>query len=272
VSKEGGTKRKKSHTKHKASPSDATKILSLKDDRLFGILALMKIQDRNGATVRFRWKDLQWLQHPDLKDFSKTDADALEYAVRKYGLIRGLNAWHDEENDTMYCLDGNHLRMILLKLEAEGVEIPDEIDVHLKLCHGIKEAAEFVLLYSSVYARVNYDGLQQHLHQFDIQPMEIAESVEMPFIDVKGYFGDSIPEDKGPDEPGTLDADALARYRTKPQKISFAFNSIERGLYFEALNRIKKKYDLKNLTQVLKHLINLEIDVDPDEDATAEMV
>jgi hypothetical protein len=220
----------------------------------------MKIESRNGATVRLPWKELQWLQHPDLKDFTVTDFERLKAAVKKYGLIRGLNGWKAPDG-TFFILDGCHLQVVLLALEKEGHQLPQEVDVHLKLCKDRQEAAEFVLLYSSIYARMTYEGLESHMHEFTLTPVDVDEVTDIPFLSMD-YWKDLTPEDTG-QTSGQMDAEAAVKY-DKPERITFTFSGVERSLYYDSLQKIKTKYNFTTLTQVLKHLIKLETDADTD--------
>lgn len=225
------------------------------------------IQTRYIKTIHYRWKDLLMLQSKDFKQMSKPDFNAFRNSVIKYGLVRGVRGW-EEKPGRIWCLDGNHLKGMLLKLEEEGFIIPDIIPVHLFDCRDRQEAAEFILLYSAVYAKVTYEGLEEHIQINHLDLGTVEDVAVLPGVSY-GYWKQAFPPDSPPEEPGQTDVSkADGRYRLKPRAITFKLTETEYHVYLDALKKIRSRHQLDSLVDVLKYLVGKEIEVDdPDESA-----
>lgn len=132
-------------------------------------------------TELIQWKKLQFVQQENFKEWIDTGDKKLVQSLLNYNFIDPFKVWQD--GDVLWCLDGFHRYTDLLKLIELGCKVPDKLHATFIKCESKKEAAELVLVYSSIYAKITQDGLSQFLEINDIDYSSIINSIEIPEFD-----------------------------------------------------------------------------------------
>lgn len=145
---------------------------------------------KSGKALRVRvnytapapWRKFKFIQNDDLKDLSPEAKERLKASVISKDFVQPFYVWADE-NEDIYCLDGRHRTLILEELIAEGYDIPEYLPANYISCKDKKEAAELVLVYSSMYAKMNADGLANFLDIYDLDFAELSGTIDIPEFD-----------------------------------------------------------------------------------------
>lgn len=132
-------------------------------------------------TQLIKWKNLKFIQQSNFKEWIDTGDKKLVQSLLNYNFIDPFKVWQD--GDTLWCLDGFHRYTDLLKLIESGCSVPDKLHATFIDCKSKKEAAELVLVYSSIYAKITQDGLSQFLVINDLDYNSLISSIELPEFD-----------------------------------------------------------------------------------------
>lgn len=124
------------------------------------------IQNKIIGSNLIRWRELQFIQDEDFKEWIKDGDEKLVKSLIKYNFVDPFKVWQDGE--TLYCLDGKHRSMDLRRLESLGHSVPEELPAIFIDCKNIEEAAELVLVYSSAYAKITESGLLNFAEKFSL--------------------------------------------------------------------------------------------------------
>lgn len=138
-----------------------------------------KLSSRVIETRPINWRKLSVLQAEDLKDISNEAMDRLKKSIMENLFTQPFYVWLDQ-NDTTWCLDGKHRIDALNDLAASGVLIPDELPATFIRCRNKKEASKLVLVYSSIYAKINQQGLFDFIEQYDLNFSELKQTIDLP--------------------------------------------------------------------------------------------
>lgn len=147
--------------------------------------ASKSVASRVIKTEKINWKNLQFLQDDDFKEWFEGGDKKLLESILKYQFIDPFKVWEHEGN--IYCLDGKHRFIDLIKVEESGVQVPDELPATFIACESIEEAAELVLVYSSAYAKVTQQGLYNFLEKFDLDFPEMKDVINIPDFSVQRF-------------------------------------------------------------------------------------
>lgn len=137
-------------------------------------------------TDLINWRLIDWLQPKNFKNCPATIFDKLKNSLKNNDFIQPFNVWECSDNK-IYILDGHHRKRALLELEAEGFEIPELLPANFIECQNKKEAIKFVLLYTSQYATVVKDGLNEWLEFEDIDLKGLELDVELPYVEFSDF-------------------------------------------------------------------------------------
>jgi len=140
------------------------------------------------------WRKLKWLQTPGLKEIDKQLLNKLKQSLIKNNFIQAFNIWKEQNN--IWILDGHHRKMAMEELENEGYIIPNKLPAIFIDCKNKQEAAKYVLLYTSQYARILEDGLKNFLIEFNIFDKESLSEIDLPNIELNKLFMEQINEEK----------------------------------------------------------------------------
>jgi DNA modification methylase len=117
-------------------------------------------------TSNIDWRKLEFIQDENFKEWINNGDKKLIDSILKYQFCDPFKVWQD--GDTIYCLDGKHRFLDLLKVEELGHKIPDELPATFMNCKNIEAAAELVLVYSSNYAKITQQGLFDFVSKFNL--------------------------------------------------------------------------------------------------------
>ena len=137
-----------------------------------------KINSRIIKTESINWKELQFIQDEDFKEWINDGDKKLIESLVKYQFADPFKVWENEGK--IYCLDGKHRWKDLHKVEESGYNVPDLLPATFIACTDIKEAAELVLVYSSAYAKITQDGLFNFINNNNIEWADIKNQVSLP--------------------------------------------------------------------------------------------
>lgn len=133
------------------------------------------------------WKELQFIQQEDFKEWLPNGDKKLIESLLKYQFADPFKVWH--HNGINYCLDGRHRFLDLKSVAESGHEVPDMLPATFIDCKDMKEAAELVLVYSSAYAKITQQGLLDFVKNFDLDFPDIASLINIPEFDDIAFIG-----------------------------------------------------------------------------------
>lgn len=140
-----------------------------------------------------RWRELKWFQSPDLKKLDSEEMAKLKTSLKKNNFVDPFNVWFEVETGTIWILDGHHRQKAMTELLEEGVEIEALLPANFIECTGRKEAAELVILYSSIYARISRAGLLEHIEQFDLDVKQLSGQYDIPSVNLDSIANTLLP-------------------------------------------------------------------------------
>jgi hypothetical protein len=138
------------------------------------------LKSRILRTELANWREFQFIQQEDFKELPKEAKDKLKASILSNNFTQPFYVWQDETTGIIYCLDGKHRTMILEELSTEGHDIPYLLPATFVQCEDKKEAARLVLVYSSIYAKIRQQGLFDFLEQYDLNFVEVKETIDLP--------------------------------------------------------------------------------------------
>ena len=94
--------------------------------------------------------------------------------------------WGNDEK-VIYCLDGYHRIKAFEDIEKYGhrgnfYKIPQKFQAEFIDCKDEKEAAKLVLVYSSQYAKIHQDGVEEFITLTNLDLSDIEDQVSIPNI------------------------------------------------------------------------------------------
>lgn len=208
-------------------------------------------------TEPISWRKLSFVQDENFKEWFSEGNEKLVNSLLKYQFIDPFKVWQDGE--TIYCLDGKHRYLDLVRLVELGINVPDKLPATFIDCADIQEAAELVLVYSSAYARITKQGLFDFANRYDIDMMNMPE-INLPNFDIidfhdiffpgdKDTIGKSLKEDFGIIPFSILDSRTGEWLKRKRQWEELGFNSQETREDVQLIaksGQSPKVYDIKN--------------------------
>jgi len=151
------------------------------------------IKDKVIKSEKIEWRKLKWFQPDDLKEVTEFDIENLEEIIKKNGIIRAFKVWETKQD--IKILDGHLLFKVLNNL---GDEVPDKLQAEFIEVKNKKEAAEFVLLYSSFWHQVAEDGLDEFSKKYKINLVDLK--INIPNVDMNSFKTDFKFNEKEVDE------------------------------------------------------------------------
>lgn len=133
------------------------------------------------------WKELQFIQQEDFKEWLPNGDKKLIESLLKYQFADPFKVW--QHNGINYCLDGRHRFLDLKSVAESGHEVPDMLPATFIDCKDMKEAAELVLVYSSAYAKITQQGLLDFVKNFELDFPDIASLINIPEFDDIAFIG-----------------------------------------------------------------------------------
>lgn len=135
------------------------------------------VKDRVIKSEKIYWRRCEWFQPETLKKVTDDDFNKLQDNIKKYGVIRGFKVW--EKEGTLYILDGHLLQKVLLSLPDD---VPERLSAEFIECDDEKQAAEFVIYYSSFWHRFANEGLFAFTEQYGIVIPELGVNLPQMYL------------------------------------------------------------------------------------------
>lgn len=145
------------------------------------------INSRIIKTEPINWRELQFIQQENFKEWVNNGAEKLVESILKYQFISPFMVWHHEGIN--YCLDGRHRFLDLEKVALSGTAVPDLLPATFVACNNMKEAAELVLVYSSNYAKITQQGLFDFVNNFGLDFPDMQAMLNIPDFDDIAFQG-----------------------------------------------------------------------------------
>ncbi len=162
------------------------------------------MQNKILRTDMLHISDLQWLQSETLKEISNPSLEKLKQSLLTNGFIQPFNVWHSPDKQ-YYILDGHHRKMALDSLVSEGkIAMPETLPCNIISCSDRQEAVKYLLLYSSQYAHITQDGLDELLETEGIDIDSLDAEID---IDLLNSFDDDDDFDEEDMQDDELDDD-----------------------------------------------------------------
>lgn len=145
------------------------------------------IQSRVIKTEPINWRELQFIQQDNFKEWISNGDEKLIESILKYQFIDPFKVW--EHEGVLYCLDGKHRYLDLEKVSKSGHEVPEKLPATFINCENITEAAELVLVYSSAYAKITQQGLLDFVENFNLDFPDLTNLLNIPEFDDIAFQG-----------------------------------------------------------------------------------
>lgn len=142
----------------------------------------MEIKNRIIKTELIEWKILQFIQQENFKELPDEAMQKLKQSIISNDFIETFKVW--QHGSTTYCLDGFHRCKAFRELETEGYKIPVSFPANFIDCKNKEEAAKLVLIYSSIYAKIETDGLLEYLKLNNLDFSVLMDEIDIPGIDL----------------------------------------------------------------------------------------
>lgn len=140
---------------------------------------LDEIKNRVIKNDVINWRELNFIQQEDFKELPPNERERLKASFMKNGFADPFKVWEDP-NGKVWCLDGKHRTILLEELCNDGVTIPPLLPAVFIMCKDKKEAAKLVLVYSSQYAHITQQGMQDFIETYNLEYFEMKDYVNIP--------------------------------------------------------------------------------------------
>lgn len=145
------------------------------------------IASRIIKTEPINWRELQFIQQENFKEWINDGNLKLIDSILKYQFIDAFKVWEFEGK--LFCLDGRHRFLDLKSVSESGYNVPDLLPATFIDCKDMKEAAELVLVYSSAYAKITQQGLFDFVQRFDLDFPDLQNIMNIPEFDDIAFQG-----------------------------------------------------------------------------------
>ncbi len=149
---------------------------------------VQRVRSRVLKTEPINWRTARWLQNESLKDIDQASMDKLKVSMVKNNFVMPFNVWQEDES-TIWILDGHHRQKalddiikngVLIDGQVKFIEVPELLPATFIDCADKKEAAKLVLIYSSIYAKIQNAGLDEFLKMHQIEFEEVKLEIDLP--------------------------------------------------------------------------------------------
>ena len=120
------------------------------------------------------------------------DRQKLKNSLISNQFIQPFYVWLDPTG-VFYCLDGKHRYDVLRELAAEGATVPDLLPAISIYCKDKQEASKLVLIFSSAYAKITQQGIQDFASIYELNLPEIMHEISLPDIKIEDLM--PLPSD-----------------------------------------------------------------------------
>lgn len=179
-----------------------------------------QIKSRIIKTVPIKWRELEFLQPENFKEWVEKGDIKLTNSILKYQFIDPFKVW--EHEGKLYCLDGRHRFLDLEFISKSGTDVPELLPATFVECSDMTEAAELVLIYSSAYAKITEQGLEDFAKRFDLSFPDMQDFVNIPEFDLLQIESVKYP------------VDFVAELKESPPTLKLTFESLKQMEQFES--------------------------------------
>lgn len=159
-------------------------------------------------TEPVKWRELKFLQSENLKEIGKSEYEKLKKSLLENNFIQTFNVWQDKKD--IYLLDGHHRVKILFNLEQEGYSVPETFPGNFISCKNRREASKYLLIYSSIYAKVNREGMYEFFELEGLDLEELLQEIQIPDISFE-YFDKNFNNDPDVEKLEKLEKDEKSK-------------------------------------------------------------
>lgn len=156
----------------------------------------MDIKNRILKTELVKWRELVPLQPKNFKELSTDNYNKLKQSIINNNFVMSFTVW--DSGKELFIIDGVHRYKVLDLLENEGFNIPDKLPCTFIDCKDKKEASKLVLIYSSIYAKTQDEGLYEFLNEQGLNFEDMKLEIDIPNIDLEkfelGYYKENDSE------------------------------------------------------------------------------
>lgn len=143
------------------------------------------INSRILKTSLIKWRELEFIQQENFKEWINNGDTKLIESILKYQFVDPFKVW--EHDGKLFCLDGKHRFLDLIKVSELGHNVPDELPATFINCGNINEAAELVLVYSSAYAKITQQGLFDFVSTFNLDIPAMKDVINIPEFSMERF-------------------------------------------------------------------------------------
>ena len=136
-------------------------------------------------TEKIKWKNLEFIQDDNFKEWINDGDTKLIESILKYQFCDPFKVWKCGKK--IYCLDGKHRFLDLIKVSELGHNVPDELPATFMDCQNIEAAAELVLVYSSAYAKITQQGLFDFVSKFNLDLPSLKSTINIPEFSMERF-------------------------------------------------------------------------------------
>ena len=140
-------------------------------------MELNTINSRIIKTELIKWRDLDFIQQENFKEWINDGDTKLIESIVKYQFCDPFKVW--EHDGKLFCLDGKHRFLDLIKVSELGHFVPDLLHATFIECNSMEAAAELVLIYSSTYAKITQQGLFDFVSKFNLDLPTLKETINI---------------------------------------------------------------------------------------------
>lgn len=148
-------------------------------------------------TENVNWRELINLQPDSFKELSVDAYNKLKKSILNNDFVTPFVVWEDSKTKEIFLIDGVHRVKVLNQLAEEGHAVPKIFPAVFLNCKNRKEASKLVLVYSSQYAVVTTEGMDEFINLESLNLDELKFEIDIPKLDMR-YFND--PADFTPAE------------------------------------------------------------------------
>src|ERR1044072_4727798 len=129
------------------------------------------------------WRKLSFIQDDTFKELTPEARQRLKTSITKNNFAQPFYVWQDPQEGALYCLDGRHRSLVLEEMAKEGCTVPDLLPAIFIECRDKKEAAELVVVYSSIYAKITEQGVLDFMQAYDLNIDDLKTTIDLPGFD-----------------------------------------------------------------------------------------
>lgn len=172
---------------------------------------MKKIQVNCKGSHELGLDELDIFQEADgfkLKELSNESRNKLKKSLIDKGFWFPFFFWHEKETGKNFFIDGTQRDKVLLSMQGEYA-LPDKFPCAEIFASSRKEAAEAILLQSSAYGEVTFDGLKGLIEKYELDLDSLKDKLQIPEISLDKFENSFKYKDK--------DADAVPEVPETPK-------------------------------------------------------